>query len=65
MDEHSQSIVNDLSCLIERQLRLWSGECQHPSSDADSSDDKIKTARKKIDTLRRIRGEVEDIMYGI
>lgn len=57
--------IHNLSNLIMKNLEMKAREQAHPGLDADQMDDDIRNCGKRVDELRRIRTEFEDLMSGV
>ena len=62
MDSDYEQVVNTLSRLIQVSLAMRDSESSRPSRTPDASDFYIGTLKGRIETLRRIRQEFEDVM---
>ncbi len=62
MCEEVDAVLTNLTTLIYEALREQASESLHPGGDPDRSDDVIKAAGDRADTLRRLRAEFEDAM---
>ena len=62
MSEESQIIIDNLSSQILHALRVLRGEEAMPQANVDSSDQKIAYYKKRVEDLRRIRRDYEDVI---
>lgn len=59
-NEESHELINMVSQQIARALGSQRGEEYFPSSDPDLRDDKIVACKRRVQTLRTIREQLED-----
>lgn len=60
-----RDIQGSLSDQIAADLRALASESHHPGFDADKSDDKIGSLKKRIEKLRSLRTQVEDTLTEV
>lgn len=56
-----QDIVDGISGLIARELSRQKHEEASPSFSSDRSDEVIQDAKRNVETLRRVRVELEEL----
>ena len=59
------TVVNDLSNLIMQELYALSGEYWQPRLMADQSDSEMQFRRERIEHLRAMRLQFENVMCGM
>jgi len=62
MSEESQIVVDNLSSQILHALRILRGEEAMPGASSDRSEDKISYYKKRVEELRRIRIDYENVI---
>lgn len=65
VDNSSSLIVSNLSELILYFANIASSEQYHPTFDSDKSDETIADNIKRVDRLRNIRNEFENLITGV
>mgnify|MGYP003612631282 CR=1 FL=1 len=64
-DEIIKETINNLSDLRRIYLRIAAEQQYNPHWDADRSDAEISDAKKKGDTMKRLRDEFEICVTGV
>lgn len=58
-------VLSGLQFLILAAAKTAASEQEHPSADADKSDDEIRRCQKEVAQLRGIRSEFEQLVTGV
>lgn len=66
MDDNQRiNIVSDLSYLIAGELSAFSSEYWQPKFAADQMDAELKFRKERIEGLRTMRKDFENLMFGL
>lgn len=65
MEDDYDVLMGRLTRLIKAHAKSAASEQNHPGGGADESDEGIATDLKKLRGLRRVRGELEELLTGV
>ncbi len=63
-DPEATAVIDSLSRMIHRQLRIAAAEQEAPMGDADRSYQEIRDALRRAREYARIRDEIEELVTG-
>lgn len=58
------SVIEGMSTLITHAMASKAHHAWNPSHSADEDEEKMKRYAKRVDRLRELRGQFEDLMFG-